>query len=377
MILREKIVAQVQKGLSRSPVVALLGPRQVGKTTLAGMVRSAWQGPTHFFDLEDPGAKGALEAPMAVLGPLEGLIVIDEVQRLPSLFPVLRVLADRASPSTRYLLLGSAAPSLVKGVAESLAGRIEFVEIGGLSLSEVGASERSRLWWRGGFPRAFLAADDADSMAWRLNFVQTFLERDLPHLGLGVPALNLGRFWSMVAHHHAQTWNSAEVAGSLGIDDKTARKYLDLLAGAFMVRLLPPWFENLGKRQRKAPKVYFRDTGLLHALLRIDSMDALTRHPRLGASWEGFALEHVAARFRSQDLYFWSVHSGPELDLLAVEGTRRQGFEFKFTDAPTLTPSMQQAVELLSLDSLAVIYPGERRYALADRVEAVPLGLGA
>lgn len=353
--------------------MALLGPRQTGKTTLAGMVRAAWAGPTHFFDLEDPAALAALDAPMTVLGALEGLVVIDEVQRRPSLFPVLRVLADRAGEATRFMLLGSAAPSLVRGVSESLAGRIEFVEIAGFSLAEVGAAERARLWWRGGYPRAYLARDDADSMAWRLNFVQTFLERDLPQLGLGVAAHHLGRFWSMVAHYHAQTWNSAEVGASLAIDEKTARRYLDLLSGAFMVRLLPPWFENLGKRQRKAPKVYFRDSGLLHALLRIDSMSALTRHPRLGASWEGFALEQVAPRFRPQDLYFWSVHSGPELDLLAVEGTRRLGFEFKFSDAPTLTGSMQQVVELLSLDHLAVVYPGERRYRLSARIEAVPL----
>lgn len=377
MILRDKSLHAVTVALGRNPIAALLGPRQVGKTTLARQVRDAWSGPTHVFDLEDPAAVSALESPVAVLEPLRGLVVIDEIQRAPQLFPVLRVLADRSDAATRFLLLGSAAPQFVKAASESLAGRVEFVELGGLSLEETGREALERLWCRGGFPRSFLAASDVDSASWREHFVRTFLERDLPQLGLSIPALRMRRFWTMVAHYHAQTWNHAEVAASLDVDEKTTRRYLEVLAGAFMLRVLPPWFENVAKRQRRAPKVYFRDTGLLHTLLRIGSTAELTTHPRLGASWEGFALEQIARRFQGADLYSWSVHSGPELDLLAFDRQRRLGFEFKFSDAPRLTRAMEQSVKLLSLDHLAVVYPGERRYPLSEKIEVVPLGEAA
>lgn len=349
--------------------MALLGPRQCGKTTLARTLDAT----ATVFDLEDPAALTALSAPLATLGSLRDLVIIDEVQRLPSLFPVLRVLADRPGSTTRFLLLGSAAPELVAGASESLAGRVEFVDMTGFSLDEVGAESWQKLWWRGGFPRAFLAETDADSFAWRENFVRTFLERDLPQLGLRIAPLNLRRFWTMVAHYHGQTWNHAEVGTALGLDEKTIRRYLDLLAGAYMLRVLPPWFENLGKRQRKAPKAYVRDSGLLHTLLSLDSPARLLNHPALGASFEGFALNLVVDALPTRDVYYWSVHSGPELDLLAFVSGRRVGFEFKYSDAPTLTNSMKQAVEHLRLDALHVVYPGDRRYSLAEKVEALPL----
>lgn len=325
------------------------------------------------FDLEDPASLTALAAPMATLGPLKGLVIIDEIQRLPALFPSLRVLADRPRSTTRFLILGSASPELVTGASESLAGRVEFIDMGGFSLEEVGASAWSTLWWRGGFPRSFLAESDADSAAWRENFARTFLERDIPQLGLRIAPLNLRRFWTMVAHYHGQTWNHAEVGTALGLDEKTVRRYLDVMAGAYMLRVLPPWFENLGKRQRKAPKAYVRDSGLLHTLLTIDTPARLLSHPTLGASFEGFALNLVVDALPTRDVYFWSVHSGPELDLLAFVSGQRVGFEFKYSDAPTLTTSMQQAAEHLRLDALYVVYPGARRYTLAPRIEAVPL----
>ncbi|HEY0883402.1 MAG TPA: ATP-binding protein [Archangium sp.] len=369
LIRREILTQRIRSALRRSPVVALLGPRQCGKTTLAETVEPR----AVRFDLEDPAALGALDAPMATLGPLEGLIVFDEILRLPSLFAALRVRADKASESKRFLILGSASPELVAGASESLAGRVEFVDMGGFSLDEVGVESWRRLWWRGGFPRSFLAESDEDSSVWRENFARTFLERDIPQLGLRIAPLNLRRFWTIVAHYHGKVWNHAEVGSALGLDEKTVRRYLDVLAGAFMLRVLPPWFENVGKRQRKAPKAYVRDSGMLHTLLSLDSPERMLSHPALGASFEGFALELVAEALPTRDLYYWAVHSGPELDLLAFVSGRRVGFEFKYSDAPTLTPSMTQALEHLQLDALKVVYPGTRRYSLGERVEALPL----
>lgn len=369
MIQRALLAWRVREALRRSPIVALLGPRQCGKTTLAHTVGMQ----ATRLDLEDPSSLAALSAPIAALGSLEGLVVIDEVQRLPSLFPALRVLVDRPHSTARFLLLGSASPELVAGASESLAGRVEFVDMGGFSLDEVGATHWSRLWWRGGFPRSFLAETDVDSAAWRENFARTFLERDVPQLGLRIAPLNLRRFWTMVAHYHGQTWNHAEVGTALGLDEKTVRRYLDIMAGAFMLRVLPPWFENLGKRQRKAPKAYVRDSGLLHTLLSIDTPERLLSHPTLGASFEGFALNLVAEALPTREIYYWSVHSGPELDLLAFVGGKRVGFELKYSDAPTLTASMTQAFEKLRLDALWVVYPGARRYQLRAGIEALPL----
>ena len=375
MLSRPGLSESLRVALRRSPVVALLGPRQCGKTTLA-LAQAEGQRAT-VLDLEDPNTLGALDNPRTVLGPLEGLVVIDEIQRRPELFPVLRVLADRKGNKAKFLILGSASPELLRQSSESLAGRIAFVEMGGFDLSEVGVPELERLWLRGGFPRSFLADDDASSYAWREDFVRTFLERDLPQMGLSLPPLLLRRFWTMAAHYHGQTWNSSEVAGALGVNDTTARRYLDILAGAYMLRLLPPWFENLGKRQRKAPKVYFRDSGLLHALLGLGAREAVLSHPKAGASWEGFALEQVLRLVPTRDAYYWAVHGGAELDLMTIHRAKRMGFEFKLSDAPKLTRSMEQSRDDLGLDRLWVIFPGERAYDLGSRIRALPLALAA
>jgi predicted AAA+ superfamily ATPase len=333
----------------------------------------AGQRPSEFFDLEDPRDLQRLSAPLTTLEQSTGLVVIDEVQRRPEVFGLLRVLVDRPENRARFLLLGSASPQLVKGASESLAGRIGFIDMGGFDLREVAAAEYSRLWTRGGFPRSFLAADDGASMLWRENFVRTFLERDLPQLGIRIPAETMRRFWTMLAHYHGQVWNAAELARSLGASENTARSYLDTLSGAFMIRVLPPWYENLGKRQVKSPKVYFRDTGLLHTLLQIGTYSALTAHPKLGASWEGFAIEQIVGLLETRDAYFWSTHGGAELDLLVLAGGRRYGFECKYQDAPAQTRSMRIAAEDLKLDKLWVVYPGSKAYSLDGVTEVVPL----
>lgn len=364
-------LALVRTALRRSRVVALLGPRQCGKTTLAREFVSADS--PNYFDLEDPAGLARLAEPETSLRPLKGLVVIDEVQRRPELFPILRVLADRRPLPARFLLLGSAAPELLRQASESLAGRIETVPLAGFRLADLGAGAQPRHWLRGGFPLAFTARSDADSFAWRRQFLQTFLERDLPQLGLGTPSAALHRFWSMVAHYHGQIWNAADPARALGVNESTVRRYLDLMTGVFMVRQLPPWFENLGKRQVKAPKVYVRDSGLLHALLGLGTQRDLEHHPKLGASWEGYAVEEVLKALRPDEAYFWATHNGAEIDLLLFKGGKRIGVECKRADAPTLTPSMRIALTDLKLDQLIVVYPGERRYRLEKRVEVVPL----
>jgi predicted AAA+ superfamily ATPase len=362
------LLKTIQTSVRRNPVTALLGPRQCGKTTLA-QAFAATQRKSVVFDLEDPAALLGLEQPKTVLGHAEGLVVIDEIQRRPDLFPILRVLADRKPNPAKFLLLGSASPDLLRQTSESLAGRIEFIEMGGFDLTETGAKSLPALLQRGGFPRSFLAETEADSLAWRENFLRTFLERDLPQMGVNIPALTLRRFWTMMAHYHGQTWNSAEVAAAMGMNDVTARRYLDLLAGAYMVRLLPPWFENLGKRQRRAPKAYVRDSGLLHVLLGIRDRHQLFAHPKCGASFEGF---EVLRLLPGAETYYWSVHSGPELDLFVIHHGRRLGFEVKFGDAPELTSSMTTAMADLKLERLWVVYPGERSYPLAKKIEVVP-----
>jgi predicted AAA+ superfamily ATPase len=371
MIVRPEAIARVHEALRLNPVVALLGPRQCGKTTLARMI--AEQEPCTFLDLENPVDARRLASPMTTLEPMTGLVIIDEVQRQPELLPVLRVLVDRPRNAGRFLLLGSALPDLVKGTSESLAGRIGFVDLGGFSLAEVGAEHRAQLWTRGGFPRSFLAPDDQASMAWREDFMRTFLERDIPQLGITVPAETLRRFWTMVAHYHGQTWNAAQFGHSLGASESAARRYLDILSGAFMVRVLPPWFENLRKRQVKAPKTYLRDSGLLHALLQLTTLADVQGHPKLGASWEGFALEEVLLALRTRDAYYWATHGGAELDLLVHVGGKRYGFEFKYADAPGTSRSMHVAIEDLALERLWVVYPGRTEYALGDRIAAIPL----
>lgn len=371
MLDRPAALSGIRAALRRSRVVALVGPRQCGKTTLAReIVHAASPG---YFDLEDPVSLARLAEPMTALRRLRGTVVIDEIQRREDLFPVLRVLADRRPAPARFLVLGSASPGLLRQSSETLAGRIEIITLGGLNLSEVGAGALDRHWLRGGFPRSFLARSNSDSFAWRQQFVQTFLERDVPQLGIGVAPAALLRFWSMVAHYHAQVWNAAEPARSLGVSEPSVRRYLDLLTGLFMVRQLPPWHENLGKRQVKAPKVYVRDSGLLHQLLGIATMHRLLAHPKSGASWEGYAVEHALEAVRPDEAYFWATHQGAELDLLLMKSGRRLGVEIKRADAPVLTPSMRIAMRDLRLDRLAVVYPGDRRYEIASGVHAVPL----
>ena len=371
VIERPALSADVREALARSPVVALVGPRQVGKTTLARTLLRPDS--PQWFDLEDPQVEAQLAEPMIALRDLRGLVVIDEIQHAPNLFKVLRVLVDRPGVPARFLVLGSASPALLQQSSESLAGRIEVIEIGGFTLDETGAANAPPLWLRGGFPRSFTAADDAGSVVWRREFIRSTVERDLPQLGVNVAAPALYRFWAMLAHYHGQVWNAAEPARSLGVNESTVRRYLDLLTQAYLIRQLQPWFVNLGKRQVKAPKIYFRDSGLLHSLLGIGDAAALARHPKSGASWEGFALDQVLRIARPDEAYFWATHAGAELDLLMIKHGRRVGVEFKRADAPQLTPSMRIALDDLALDALYVVYPGERRYRLGDRVEVVPL----
>jgi predicted AAA+ superfamily ATPase len=371
MLPRPSRLAALEAALARSPVVAVLGPRQCGKTTLARQLVPAAS--ANYFDLEDPISLARLDQPLTAMGELHGTVVIDEVQRRPELFPLLRVLADRADQPAQFLILGSASPALLRQSSESLAGRLEIVEMEGFSLAEVGLELAPTLWLRGGFPRSFLAANDADSLLWRRDFIRTLLESDLPQLGVRVPAVTLQRFWAMLAHFHGQLWNGAELGRSLGVNQTTCRRYLDLLAGVFMVRLLQPWHTNSLKRQVKAPKVYFRDSGLLHQLLQIPNHDALLQHPRLGASWEGFVIEQLLASWRPDGAWFWATHGGAELDLLVNHGGRRLGVEIKRADAPRLSASMRQALADLELDELLVITPGERSYRLHERVRVVTL----
>ena len=351
--------------------MALVGPRQCGKTTLARELVPA--GSANYFDLEDPASLARLDEPMTALSRLKGTVVIDEVQRRPDLFPVLRVLVDRRPLPARFLVLGSASPDLLRQSAESLAGRLEVVQLSGFSLGEVGAGSLDRLWLRGGFPPSYLARSAEDSVTWRRDLVRTFLERDLPALGVTIPSAALLRFWSMLAHYHGGVWNAAEFARSLGVSAPTVRRYLDLLSGLFMVRQLPPWHENLGKRQVKSPKVYVRDSGLLHQLLGIRSASSLLSHPRCGASWEGCAIEETLKAVRPDKAYFWATHTGAELDLLLIEDGRRLGVEVKRADAPRVTPSMRAALRDLRLEQLVVLYPGDASFPLGDRVTVRPL----
>jgi uncharacterized protein len=371
MIERRSLLSRIRTALRRSRIVVLTGPRQSGKTTLARTLIAA-NSPS-YFDLEDPAAVARLDQPMTALASLRGLVVIDEVQRRPEIFPVLRVLADRKPLPARFLLLGSASPSLLRQSSESLAGRIEIIEISGLTIEEVGAKSINRHWQRGGFPLSFLARTNEDSDSWRRNFLQTFLERDVPQLGITIAAPTLLRFWTMVARMHGSVWSAADPARSLALGESTIRRYLDLFSSLLVVRQLPPWHENLGKRQIKSPKVYVRDSGLLHTLLGIRSESALLAHPKLGASWEGYVLEQLLAIIAPDKAYFWGTHQGAELDLLVFKGGRRFGFEIKRVDAPTLTPSMRIAIADLQLDQLTVLYPGSQTYELAPNVQVVPI----
>ena len=364
--------ARIHEAFSVHPVVALTGPRQCGKTTLARAF-AAGEPRGSSFDLESAVDRRRLQTPEQALAGLSGLVVIDEIQREPALFETLRVLVDRADNPARYLVLGSASPSLVRGMSESLAGRVGLVDLSGFALSETGAESWRTLWLRGGFPRAFLAPHERGSALWRRNFVQTFLERDLPQLGITVPAETLRRFWTMIAHYHGQVWNAAEFARALGSSEGTARRYLDILTGAFVVRALPPWFANVRKRQVKSPKIYLRDSGLLHTLLTLDTSEDVAGHPKVGASFEGFAIEQLAGAFEAGGAYFWATHGGAELDLLAMRGGRRYGFECKLADAPGTTRSMRVALDDLELNHLWVVYPGNEAYPLDERISALPV----
>ena len=375
MLQRPRLIAHIRQLLSFFRAVELVGPRQIGKTTLARQILPADH--PNYFDLERPSARRLLANPMETLSKLEGLVVIDEVHYAPELFQTLRVLIDRPTHINRpgqYLLLGSADHKLLKQ-SESLLGRIASVEVTGFSVDEtgVGSKEMDRLWLYGGYPQAYLAPDEALSFRWRETAIDRFVRTDLPEFGGAVPAPAMLRFWSMLAHFHGQIWNAALPAQSLGVNESTVRRYLDSLTQTFMIRQLLPWYENLGKRQVKSPKIYFRDTGLLHTLLGIKSLPELVTHPRVGASWEGFALEQVLRIAQPDQAYFWATHQGAELDLLMLKGQQRVGVEFKRADVPKVTPSMRIAMDDLKLDALYVVYPGLHRFSLADGIEAVPL----
>ncbi|MCB1036785.1 MAG: ATP-binding protein [Acidobacteria bacterium] len=375
MLARTRHLDRVQWLFQTFPVVALLGPRQVGKTTLARAFAQRFNGPASRFDLENSADVARLGDPLLSLGGLDGLVVLDEIQRLPELFPTLRVLVDRPEGGARFLVLGSASPELLRQTSETLAGRIAYHRLQGFALDEipVGAEAAELLWLRGGFPRSYLAPGEAESLEWRLAFIQTFLERDLPQLGSRIASETLHRFWSMIAHYHAQRWNGAELARAFGVSESSVRRYLDLLTDSLVLRQLPPWHENLGKRLVKSPKVYVEDSGLLHALLGIEDRESLLRHPKIGASWEGFLIkeliEHLGAR--REECYFWATHTGAELDLLVMAGDRRFGFEVKRTTAPRLTRSMRSVLADLRLDRLDVLHAGDSTFPLAERVRAV------
>lgn len=370
-VARRALLERIEAALTRGPITVLTGPRQSGKTTLARQLLA--EDSANYFDLEDPVSLARLDEPKTALDPLRGLVVIDEVQRRPDLFPILRVLADRRHQPARFLILGSASGDLMRQSSESLAGRMERIEIGGFTLGELEPGSTHALWRRGGFPLAYLAPTEDDSFAWRKQFIQTLLERDLPQWGVRVPAVALLRFWTMIAHYHGQIWNDAELARALGVNPSTSRRYLDLLTDALVIRQLQPWHANLGKRQVRSPKVYVRDSGILHQLLGLGTEKELMSHPKLGASWEGFVIEQVLASEPYDDAWFWATHQGAEIDLLLRRGDRLFGVECKRADAPKLTPSIRIAMRDLELQRVAIVYPGAQRYAVGESVEAVPL----
>lgn len=375
MIERNAHLERLRVLLAQFPVVGLIGARQVGKTTLAMALAEGFPGEVTRFDLENPRHLHRLDDPLFALESLGGLVVLDEIQLRPELFPVLRVLADRDGPSARFLVLGSASPDLLRQSSESLAGRIAYHELGGLSLDEVGEEHLDTLWLRGGFPLSYLAAAETASGRWRRQFIRTYLERDLSELGLRLPAATMRRFWAMLAHYHGELWNGSELARAFGVSQKTVGGYLDILCSTFMALRLDSWHENLSKRQVKAPKIYLADSGVLHTLLGLESREDLLGHPKVGASWEGFAIAEVVAHLgaRPEECFFWKLHSGAELDLLILRGQVRRGFEIKLTSSPRVTPSMRGALEDLGLEELVVIHAGAESYPLAPRIRAVAL----
>ena len=375
MIKRQREIETLAKRLKQQPVVGIVGARQVGKTTLARSFIRTMARPVSYFDLENPEDLARLADPMLALKDLKGLVVVDEVQRVPELFQVLRVLVDRLRRSARFLILGSASPGLLRQGSESLAGRIHYHQLNGFSMDEVGPAEGAQLWLRGGFPRSYLARSLAESHTWRQGFIRTFLERDLPQLGVSIRSTTLRRFWNMLAHYHGQIWNASEFARSFGVADTTIRNYLDLLTSALVITQLPPWHENISKRQVRAPKVYIKDSGLLHSLLNLRTLRDLEGHPKLGASWEGFVMQQVIRQLGAKDeeCFFWATHAGAELDLFVVRGRQRLGFEVKRTSSPRMTPSMRNALADLKLKRLDVIHAGDKTFPLGKKVRAVAL----
>jgi uncharacterized protein len=369
----EKIIDQL---LKKNPVVGMIGARQVGKTTLAREIAKGSKGSRAIFDLENTEDISRLSDPVLALKSLKGIVIIDEVQKVPGIFQSLRVLADRRSKKTKFLILGSASPELLKQSAESLAGRIAYYELGGFTLGEVGEENLEKLWLRGSFPKSFTARSLSDSIDWRKSFMKTYLERDLPQFGISVSSQTLRRFWNMLAHYHGQIWNASEFARSFGVADTTIRHYLDILASTFVVRQLQPWHENISKRQVKAPKIYITDTGILHTLLNIRNKEELLSHPKVGASWEGFIINQLIHKMEAdkEECYFWATHSGAELDLLIIKGRKRVGFEIKYTSSPKITPSMKTAIKDLGLKRLFVVHAGDKSYSMSDKIDAVAAG---
>ena len=371
MIERKRYHHRIHEAIKRSPITALLGPRQCGKTTLARMIAS--QQESTYFDLESQADIRRLENPEMMLASQKGLVVIDEIQSKAELFSVLRVVVDKPENQCRFLILGSASPDIIKDVSETLAGRVEFVDMSGFDIDELGTGVSQSLWIRGGFPRSYLAKSDQDSFAWREGFIRTFLQRDIPQLGIRIPAAAMRRFWTMLAHYHGQSWNASRIASAMGIDGKTARSYLDILTETYMIRQLQPWYENIRKRQVKSPKIYFCDTGILHSLLDLRDYHAITGHPQVGASWEGFAAEQVLRVIHPSQAYYWATYSDAELDLFFILNGQRYGIEFKFSEAPDKTRSMITAVKALKLDKLFVVYPGENVWPMAEKITACPI----
>lgn len=369
MIKRLTDVENIKKLLDTFPVVAILGPRQCGKTTISKEFNAE-----HYFDLENPRDAARLEHPQLTLEDLSGLVTIDEIQRMPDLFPLIRYMVDN-KPGQKYLVLGSASRELLRQSSDSLAGRIGYYGLEGFRVSDVGAGNFKQLWLRGGFPRSYTAKSDDESLLWRENYITTFLEKDIPQLGIDIPSQSLRRFWKMLSHYHGQVINYSELGRSFGISDTTVKKYIDILESTFMIRIQPPWYVNLGKRLVKSPKIYLKDSGIFHSLMAIENLEQLTAHNKLGASWEGFALECVAKSVgkRDEEMYFWSTHSGAEVDLFWQKGGKNWGVEFKYMDAPRLSKSMQIALTDLELEHLWVVYPGDDRYRLANNITALPL----
>ncbi len=370
-ISRPDFEAEIKESIRYNPVTAILGPRQCGKTTLARLISESME--SNIFDLEDPADFELLRATAKqVLGNLDGLVILDEIQRNPDLFSLLRVLSDEPVSNRKFLILGSASPDLIRKSSESLAGRIGFVHLTGFRLDETGTENVDKLWRRGGFPRSFLAADEKQSFNWRNNFIQTFLERDISLYGFNIPPVTLRRFWQMLAHYHGQIWNGAEFARAMGVSEPTVKRYLDILTGTFMIRQLQPWHENLKKRQVKSPKIYIRDSGILHSLLTLEGDQILT-HVKAGASWEGFVIEQLLQKLNTRDCYFWRTHTGAELDLLSIKSGKRLGFEIKHSDVPKITRSMHQVIKDLQLEHLFLIYRGKRKIQIHEKISALPI----